>query len=260
MKIVTLLENTSIREDLHGEHGLSLYIETKQHKILFDAGETGAFAENAQKLGVDLRAVDFAVLSHAHRDHSGGLVRFLELNKTAPVYLRPQAYQGCYNRTGTYIGLPSALLNTTRLQSAQDIHVLGQGMTLYSGNNMEKTVPVDSAGLTVLQDGICQPDTFLHEQYLLIEEEGIRVLISGCSHKGILNISRWFQPDVLIGGFHYMGVDIGDPLLEKAANTLLQFPTRYYTGHCTGLEQYRVMKKIMGDRLQSLSTGVTIVI
>ena len=81
MKIVTLMENTACREHLSFEHGLSLYIETQNQKILFDAGQSGAFADNAEKLGVDLREVDFAVLSHGHYDHSGGLARFLELKE-----------------------------------------------------------------------------------------------------------------------------------------------------------------------------------
>ena len=53
MRIVILLENTTCRDDLAREHGLSLYIETGNTKILFDAGQTGAFADNAEKMGID---------------------------------------------------------------------------------------------------------------------------------------------------------------------------------------------------------------
>ena len=61
MKIVTLMENTSCRSDLCAEHGLSLYLETEKRRILFDAGQSAAFADNAEKLGVDLTRVDFAL-------------------------------------------------------------------------------------------------------------------------------------------------------------------------------------------------------
>ena len=89
MRIVTLVENTARRQDLTAEHGLSLYIETENHKILFDAGQSEAFAENAKKLGVDLTQTDLAVLSHGHYDHGGGLAKFLEANDHAPIFLSP---------------------------------------------------------------------------------------------------------------------------------------------------------------------------
>ena len=66
MKIVTLMENTACRSDIASAHGLSLYIETAKHKILFDMGPDNAYADNAEKLGVDLKAVDIAILSHGH--------------------------------------------------------------------------------------------------------------------------------------------------------------------------------------------------
>ena len=85
MKLYTLMENTTCRDDLACEHGLSLYMETGTHKILFDTGKTGAFADNAKKMGVDLCQVDLCVLSHGHFDHGGGIARFLEENTKAPV-------------------------------------------------------------------------------------------------------------------------------------------------------------------------------
>ena len=80
MKVQVLLENTSLSEALKAEHGLSLYIETGKHKILFDMGQTDAFADNAEKMGIDLSQVDFAILSHGHYDHGGGLKYFMEIH------------------------------------------------------------------------------------------------------------------------------------------------------------------------------------
>ena len=78
MKLWVLMENTACREDLAKEHGLSLYLQTGERHILFDAGQSGAFADNARAMGVDLEQVDTAVLSHGHYDHGGGLNRFLD--------------------------------------------------------------------------------------------------------------------------------------------------------------------------------------
>lgn len=258
MKIWTLLENTAVDDGFTAEHGLSLYIETGNHKILFDAGQTGAFADNAEKLGIDLGAVDFAVLSHGHYDHGGGLLRFLEINAAAPVYLRRETFLPHYNARGKYIGLDPALRDNPRLVFAREGCRIAEGIWLYSCNDRQRPFPTDSFGLTVLEDGQYRPDDFCHEQYLLVEEAGKRFLFSGCSHKGILNITEWFQPDVLVGGFHFSTLGLTGQegqTLTQAARCLAARPTVYYTGHCTGTQQYSRMKEIMGSCLHSISTG-----
>ena len=252
MKIVTLMENTACREDLCFEHGLSLYIETETHKILFDAGQSAAFADNAKKLGVDLREVDFAVLSHGHYDHSGGLRKFLEINVGAPVYVSGHAFEPHYSANG-YIGMDPALQENRQITYVRQKTKLAEGITLHQ----IETAPMDTAGLQMEENGIRKPDDFRHEQYLLIEEGGKRILISGCSHKGILNIMEAFRPDILIGGFHFMKIE-SEETLKQAAENLLEYDTVYYTGHCTGQKQYGYLKAIMGDRLHYISAGAVL--
>ena len=261
MKILTLIENSAVCDTLNAEHGLSLYIETNGRKILFDTGASEAFADNAQMLGIDLSTVDLAVLSHGHYDHSGGLMRFLELNSTAPIYMSRHAFTPCYHGTDRYIGIDPMLRDCGRIQFTDDICTIADGLTLFSCNKRELLHPIDSAGLTVLKDGSYRDDKFLHEQYLLIEEAGKNVLISGCSHKGILNIAHWFRPDVLIGGFHFMNLDPNthDAVrLRAAAEELLRYPTVYHTGHCTGTAPFQYMKQIMKDKLHAISGGAYI--
>ena len=90
MKITTLLENNAARADLTSAHGLSLYIETAEHKILFDMGPDEKFWDNAEKLGIDLAQVDIAFLSHAHSDHAGGAAYFLGRNDKAKLHLQKE--------------------------------------------------------------------------------------------------------------------------------------------------------------------------
>ena len=85
MIIKTLSENTSISKDIASEHGLSLYIKTKKHKILFDVGASELFLNNAKKLDVNISDVDFLVISHGHFDHGGGLKVFLRENTNADI-------------------------------------------------------------------------------------------------------------------------------------------------------------------------------
>lgn len=258
MKIITLMENSSSDPGLFCEHGLSLYIKTGEYRILFDAAQSGGFADNADKLGVDLSKVDFAVLSHGHYDHGGGLGRFMQINATAPIYVNRNAFGAYFNAAGKFIGLKMTGVDTARIRFVDDKLEVGEGICLYSCNDHVPITAIDSFGQTRLENEKRISDDYRHEQYLLICERGKRICFSGCSHKGIRNIVHWFQPDVLIGGFHFMKVPTtgeGKRFLLESARELLRADTVYYTGHCTGEAQYDVMKSVMGDRLQMLSCG-----
>ena len=254
MKIWVLLENTTGCENLSAEHGLSMYLETGARRVLFDMGQSAAFADNADKLGVDLEKVDTAILSHGHCDHSGGMGVFLQRNTSAKLYLSPYAFEPHYNKKGSYIGLDLALREHPQLTFEQDCQ-LGDGLSLHSCKNVPCLRPLNTCGLTVEENGALVPEDFRHEQYLLVQENGKRILISGCSHKGIVNLVHHFRPDVLIGGFHLMDTPAGSAEIDEIARILLEYPTVYYTGHCTGEKQYDQLKNIMGERLQPFSTG-----
>lgn len=261
MRIVVLMENTACREDLAAEHGLSLYLETGDHKVLFDMGQSEAFADNAERLGVDLAQVDLAVLSHGHYDHGGGLRRFLQINGTAPVYVSPHAFGHHHNGMGRYIGLDQTMEGHPRLVPAEDGTVPGEGLCLRTYADRRPVYPVDPHGLQILRQDRLEPDPFLHEQYLLIREGEKTICVSGCAHRGVLNIMQWARPDVLVGGFHFKQIlpqGEGAAMLDHAAQVLQGHPATYYTGHCTGTAQYAYLKERMGDRLRALSTGMEI--
>ena len=258
MKITSLLENTTARAGIAAEHGLSLYVETATHRILFDMGQTDLFARNAEALGIDLSRVDLAILSHGHYDHGGGLAAFLEINSTAPVFVAADAFCPHYNGAQRYIGLDTSLMSHPRLRVAEGDLDLGDGLTLLTQKGRPRSHSLGSFGLTERVGDTFIPDDFRHEQYLLIRERGRRILLSGCSHAGILDIAEWFRPDVLIGGFHVSKMDCGDDL-AALARALSEQDTDYYTCHCTGEAQYAFMGKYM-PRLRYLACGESITI
>lgn len=253
MKITSLAENTALNNSVKAEHGLSLYIETNSHKILFDMGQTDLFEKNSEALGIDLSEVDIAVISHGHYDHGGGLERFLQINSKAPVYISRHAFGDYFNGKEKYIGLDKNLKDNERFIYTEDELQIDENLSLFSCNSFRRNFDSGSFGLTELTNNEYIPDRFLHEQYLLIKENGKNILISGCSHKGILNITEWFCPDVLIGGFHFSKLPL-DETLVSYCDFLNGSGTVFYTCHCTGQEQYEFMKERM-PRLFYLPCG-----
>ena len=257
MKLWTLIENTTCHADLVCEHGLSLYIEANGQRILFDAGQTGAFADNAEKMRVDLSKVDLCILSHGHYDHGGGIKRFLEVNDHAKVYVSRHAFGDYYNAEEKYIGLDWELLSEERIVFVGDHMTLSDTLSLHTCEKFPQPYFTDPYGMQVKRRNALEADDFRHEMYLLIREGERRIIVSGCSHKGALNVKTWFAPDVLIGGFHLMKLDPEKEAtrLKFTAMELMKKETVYYTGHCTGNTQYDALKTHMGDRLQRLTTG-----
>lgn len=258
MKITVLCEDTCAQKGLCAEHGLSLYIETDTNKILFDMGQSDLFARNAAALGVDLSAVDVAVLSHGHYDHGGGLDAFLALNEKADVFVSENAFGDYFSSPEKYIGLDKSLRGNPRVKLVGEYAKIADGVELFACNEREKRTPVCAFGLTECENGVHTADRFLHEQYLLL---GGETLISGCSHKGILNIVKWLPAKRVIGGFHFVKLDpeadAGRAALDAAASALNETQADFYTCHCTGVSQYEYLKKKM-PRLTYLSVGTVL--
>lgn len=269
MIIKALIEDTSTSKELHTEPGLSLYIETKKHKVLFDTGESSQFAENAEKLGVDLKAVDLVIISHGHYDHAGGLPTFLSINDKAKVYLHRDAFDEYYasraDGTIEYIGIPKDLTPDERFVLCEDRLVIDEDLELFSGVNGKKYLPSGNSTLYKKVGESLQLDNFSHEQNLIISENGNTLLISGCSHNGIVNIVEHFQglkgflPDFVIGGFHLSnpGIHKGEKpeIVDAVGKYLLGTGSQCYTCHCTGIESYERLKAVMGDKINYLSAG-----
>lgn len=274
IKIITLVENTSISPKLKTKHGLSIYIETSKHKILFDVGPNEFFIENAQKLGVDISAVDTVVISHGHADHGGALAKFLEVNKTAKIYVKESAFdEHCTKPLGipVSIGLDRSLMDREQVIFTSDDFRIDDELTLFSGVTARKLFSKGNAKLLVKKDRKTVPDEFEHEQYLVITDGDKQVMITGCSHNGIVNIAEKYaqmqggNADKLafvFGGFHLFDPTAkkyeSDELISGIAENLKKLNVKFYTCHCTGEKAYTLLKSIMGDQLEYLSTGTVV--
>ena len=101
MHIISLIEDTEGIQGCVSEHGLSIYLETAKHKILFRFWSICQDIGKMQKnLGIDLSKIDIAILSHGHYDHSGGILPFIEINPDVVIYMQEPAGNAYYHISG----------------------------------------------------------------------------------------------------------------------------------------------------------------
>lgn len=269
MKIVNLIEDTKGSNDCTFEHGLSFYIETKNHKILVDTGASDAFLENAKKLSIDLTKVDTVIISHGHYDHAGGLLSFCKINKTAKIYMQKGASKYFCRRIEDgslkYIGIDKDILSLDNLILIDGDYKIDDELFLFSNVTGRKLWPKGNLILKYKENEELIQDDFSHEQSLVVTQNDKKYLFSGCAHNGIINIIDKYksifgkEPNVVISGFHMMKKTAYEKedvkIVEETANILKQYNTIYYTGHCTGLPALEIMKPILKDKLVALHSG-----
>lgn len=267
MRLKVLLDN--IGDDKYEiEHGLSFYIETDNHNILFDMGETDKFYNNALQMNVDLGEVDIAFVSHAHSDHAGGLPLFMKINDSADIYLSTDAFIHTYEDVGrgrNYIGVDQNLKDSTRLVPTIIHSVIDDELQVFADPVGNEFYPMSNRYLYMEKDGIYTHDSFTHEQNLIISEGNKLTVITGCAHRGIVNIIEEVlrlegrYPDIVIGGFHIgetgsKAKDSNERMLALSER-LKSYPTKYYTCHCTGMIGFETLKTVLGDRIEYIETG-----
>ena len=269
MRITALLENTTIDKALTPKHGLSIYIETTKHKVLFDLGPDDTCLHNAQIMGIDLTNVDTVVLSHGHYDHGGALESFLEINDKAKLFFHKQAFQPHYHKRvffKKYIGLDPNQADNARICFTDETMRIDDELFVFSDVEGQLDTKSSRSLLKKTPDGYMRDD-FSHEQSLIVTTENKAALFSGCSHRGISNILRAadkHQPalQAVFGGFHLFNPSTKavEPkeMIERLASELSALETEFYTCHCTGDTAYEIMRGIMGDKIHYLSTGTVI--
>lgn len=271
MKIINLVEDTMGKTGCLCEHGLSFYIETKKHKLLMDTGATDLFLKNAEKVGVDLTQIDTVILSHGHYDHTGGVLSFTKINPHATIYMQKAAggeYYSVREAGEAYIGMDKEILSLPQVHFAEDFLRIDEELSLFSNITGRRFWPQSNLRLKCKVGESFVQDVFAHEQCLVIEQGGKRILLSGCAHNGILNILDRYKeiydgaPDVVISGFHMVRkkpyTSKEEEAIRSTARELTELPTLFYTGHCTGEAAYDLMKEIMGEGLVKLHSGMRV--
>lgn len=274
MKLTVLVDNnTFIDRYFYGEPALSFYIETGNQRILFDTGYSDIFIKNAQKMNIDLRDLDYVVLSHGHVDHTWGLTNLIRLHMEA------KNENQNYN-TPTIIGHP--LVFDSKL-----LHPVGEIGSILSKRKLERHFPVrlskeplwitdqlvflseikrnfdfegkDMIGKIVTEQGECDDLIFDDTALVYKSVEGL-VIIVGCAHSGICNIIEYAKEICqdervidIIGGFHLL-----NPPIEQLEQTFQYMkklkPRNLHASHCTDFYSKVALSQVA--ELQEVGVGL----
>ena len=267
MKARILVDNIGF-DGMKGEWGLSIYIEADDKKILLDTGASPLFIQNAEKMGLALADVDYAVLSHAHYDHADGMRPFFGVNSKAKFYLRKPTGENCYFKkwfVRKYVGIPRNILQdySDRIVQVEGKYKLCDRVYLIPHDTPELEKVGRANHMYVKNGRRWMPDDFSHEQSLVFDTDKGLVVFNSCCHGGADNIineaARAFDKPVamLVGGFHIFGKSREEvtTLARRIRETGVK---EVYTGHCTGAKSFGVLKEELGDMVKQLKVGLTI--
>ena len=177
MRIINLIENTEGKAGCASAHGLSFYVETSGHKVLVDLGPSDETIKNAEKLCIDLSQVDTVILSHGHYDHSGGIIAFSRINKSAVIYMQQSASDDHYADDGEiagsdryrYIGIDKDILNLPQVKIISGDYRIDDELELFTLRNRTHKLPSTNKRILKKKNGNYVEDDFKHEQYLVIK-------------------------------------------------------------------------------------------
>jgi len=246
--------------------GYAALVEYGGKRILFDTGNDPEFlARNAKAKSADLSKLDFAVMSHRHGDHMGGLAYLLKVNPKVKIYAPKEGF-GVYGADlpSSFYRKDPSLSSEQRYYDGAPPDVLRFG-SAWPGANfrlVDKTVEIasDIYVISLVSD---KPGTMeLHELSLAIKAPDGMVLVVGCSHPGIDRIveaASTIDPRIhlIVGGFHLVVASDAD--IQKIVTALHDtFNVQHIApGHCTGEPAFTALKKAFGDRYLFAGLGST---
>ena len=270
-RITTLVDNSVSLSgsQLIGEHGLSVYIETENTRILFDTGQNVALAHNARMLDIDLSRIDAVVVSHGHYDHTGGLEHLLKKNTAFSLYAHPDIFDdklrsrksGAYKKIG--IPLDKNIFDNTDVQIrlSKDTAEIARGVFTSGEIPQKNDFESIESQFFVQRDGEIIADPLADDQAVILDTQKGLVVLLGCSHRGVINtlnhVDRLFPENkihAIIGGLH-LG-KISDAKLNKIIDHLRAFEQeKIGVSHCTGTKAMLALFERFKDKVFVNSVG-----
>ncbi|MEW6359563.1 MAG: MBL fold metallo-hydrolase [Planctomycetota bacterium] len=247
VRLTVLMDDTVHPMGLKAEHGLSLLIERGENVVLFDAGQTALFLENAKSLGKDLSRVKAVVLSHGHYDHTGGLLDTLRLTMNATVYAHPDVFRLRYAMPKNKKPISAGMrYNRDEIETLRPMVLSDEPVEIVPGIRTTGEIPrvthfEDTGGPFFLDPIGKEPDHLPDDMAIFFENGRGTVVVTGCAHAGIVNtlecvaqLTGRRQIHTVIGGMHLAAAS--EERMKRTCDALREFDVRRIgIAHCTGM-------------------------
>lgn len=223
LEIQIVYDNTSARSGIEADWGFAAVVRFRGQTILFDSGtKPEVFVENLRRLEIEPESISHAVLSHGHGDHLGGIYQLFPQNRSMVVHFLDGFDQEWFQKAEA-IGMHPR-------------HVTGPA----------EIVP--GVYTTGVVDG---PSP---EQALVIETSKGLVILTGCSHPGVVNMVEAAEKQhgrnaarLVLGGFH-MGGQPENRIREQTARLKELNVSSVGSTHCTGELAQKLFRDAYGEQ------------
>ena len=243
------------------EHGASFAIESRGRTLLFDTGGSGeVLLHNLAAVGLEPGQIEAVILSHGHRDHTGGLASLLERAPGLRVCAHPDLFRERFSKSDTGprpVGPPftaAELAAWAVYQPSSEPQEVLPG--IWSTGEIAPRPEAEGRGSGHLVRGAAgwEPDPYHDDMSVVVQEGDALVLICGCCHAGLLNtlayVRRVFgqDPVAVVGGLHLASLDT--PTMDRIVEQLAGYgPPNFWVGHCTGDRGFLRLKIAFGAQV-----------
>jgi 7,8-dihydropterin-6-yl-methyl-4-(beta-D-ribofuranosyl)aminobenzene 5'-phosphate synthase len=234
VSIKVIYDNYVKVKGLKEDWGYSILIEGLDKIILFDTGtKPEIFEFNFSKMGIDAGTIDFLVISHEHGDHTGAIPAFIKMKKDIPVII-PHSFSDKFKKQMVENGFEPLLVKQPAMICAN----------LWTSGEFDYQIA---------------------EQALVLNTEKGLVVMTGCSHPGIVEMLRKIKSNfnkniyMVFGGFHLL--QKSDREMDEIISQMKSLGVvKCGATHCTGDKQIKMFRDAFGENYFELGVGNKIAI